>query len=160
MDIRLFILVITGMPSTYTSLHYHIVFGTKNRISSIHPIWRKRLHSYLAGTIKGLGGFPQEINGISDHVHLLIGLRATHRLCDVVRETKKASSEWIHHEIGCKPFSWQEGYAAFSVGARDRKSVRVYIANQEAHHRVKSFREELLELLKDAEITFDPKYFD
>lgn len=148
------------MSSTYLSLHYHIVFSTKNRIAFIEPTWRKRLHEYLGGTIRGLDGFPDEIGGVGDHVHLLIGLKATHCLADVVREIKKASSMWVHDEIGTGNFAWQEGYSAFSVSPTARGPVRSYIKNQEEHHRKKSYRDELIEFLELAGIDYDPRYLD
>jgi REP element-mobilizing transposase RayT len=148
------------MASTYLSLHYHLIFSTKNRSPFIDSQWRDRLHEYLGGTISGLGGFPQGVGGTADHVHLLIGLKATHCLADVLRELKKASSVWVHEQIGLSLFPWQEGYAAFTVGATSRPAVRSYIANQEMHHREKSFREELVELLEKAGIEYDPKYLD
>lgn len=148
------------MPSTYLSLHYHLVFGTKERIPSIDNAWRSRLHDYLGGTIRGLGGFPEGVGGVADHVHLLVGLKATHCLADVMRELKKASSAWVHQEIGDQAFAWQEGYAAFTVSATAREAVQRYIANQEEHHRVKSFREELVEMLEKAGIEYDPTYLD
>ena len=148
------------MSSTYLSLHYHLVFGTKNCQPSISPQWRSRLHEYLGGTVSGLGAYPQGFGGVSDHVHLLIGLKATHCLADVMRELKKASSVWVHEQIGVQAFAWQEGYAAFTVSAPSRPSVRRYIANQEEHHRTKSFREELIELLEKAGVEYDPKYLD
>jgi REP element-mobilizing transposase RayT len=103
------------MGSTYLSLHYHLVFGTKGRVPFIAPEWRGRLHEYLGGTITGLGGFPQGVGGVADHVHLLVGLKATHCLADVLRELKKASSVWVHEQVGVREFAWQEGYAAFTV---------------------------------------------
>jgi len=148
------------MASTYLSLHYHLVFSTKDREALITTEWRARLHDYLGGTVRGLGGFPEGIGGVSDHVHLLAGLKATHCLSDFLRELKKASSTWVHEEIGLDGFAWQEGYAAFTVSATAREAVRHYIANQEEHHRVKSFREELIEMLNKAEIEYDPKYLD
>ena len=148
------------MPSTYLSLHYHLVFSTKNREAIIAPEWRARLHDYLGGTIRGLGGFPEGVGGVADHVHLLVGLKATHCLADVMRELKKASSGWLHEELGLPAFAWQEGYAAFTVSVTSREAVRSYIANQEEHHRVKSFREELVEMLNKAGIDYDPKYLD
>ena len=148
------------MGSTYLSLHYHLIFATKNREPSIASAWRSRLHEYLGGTISGLGGFPQGIGGMADHVHLLVGLKATHCLADVLRELKKASSVWVHETIGLQPFAWQEGYAAFTVSATARGAVRQYIANQEEHHRAKSYLEELIELLERAGIEYDPKYLD
>ena len=146
------------MASTYLSLHYHLVFATKNREPLIDAEWRPRLHQFLGGTIAGLGGVPQGIGGVADHVHLLVGLKATHCLADVLRELKKASSVWVHEEIGMKSFAWQEGYAAFTVSAPSGKAVQKYIANQEAHHRKRSYREELIEMLDKAEIKFDPRY--
>jgi REP element-mobilizing transposase RayT len=148
------------MGSTYLSLHYHLIFGTKNREPFIAPDWRPRLHEYLGGTIAGLGGFPQGVGGVADHVHLLVGLRATHCLADVLRELKKAASVWIHEQVGVRSFAWQDGYAAFTVSAPARGSVREYIAHQEEHHRVKSYREELVEMLERAGVEYDPRYLE
>lgn len=67
---------------------------------------------------------------------------------------------WVHEQIGELAFAWQEGYAAFTVSATARPGVRQYIANQEEHHRVKSYREELIEMLHKAGIEYDPKYLD
>jgi putative transposase len=148
------------MSSTYLSLHYHLVFSTKNREASIAAAWRSRLHEYLGGTIRGLGGFSDEVGGVADHVHLLVGLKATHCLADVMRELKKASSVWVHEEIGDKSFAWQDGYAAFTVSAPSREAIREYISDQEEHHRVKSFREELIAMLGRAGVEYDPRYLD
>lgn len=148
------------MASTYLSLHYHIVYSTKNRDPLIRPEWRFRLHEYLGGIINKLGGHSQGVGGVADHVHLLVGLKATHCLSDVLRELKKSSSVWIHDELGSRSFNWQEGYAAFTVGAPSRPSVQNYIARQEQHHLVKSFREELMEMLEMAGVEYDSKYLD
>jgi putative transposase len=148
------------MSSTYLSLHYHLVFSTKNRKPMITDEWSSRLHEYLGGTINGLGGFCQAVGGVADHVHLLVSLKATHCLADVLRELKKSASLWVHDEIGEKSFAWQEGYAAFTVSPTARESVKIYIANQEEHHRRRSFREELIDLLEKAGIEYDPRYLD
>src|ERR1700687_8403 len=130
------------MASTYLSLHYQLVLATINREAVIAPAWRSRMHEYLGGIISGLVGFSEGIGGVADHVHLLVGLKATHCLADVLRELKKASSVWVHEKIGFRPFAWQEGYAAFTVSTTSREAVQKYIANQEEHHRMRSFREE------------------
>ena len=148
------------MASTYLSLHYHLVFGTKDPEPTIDFKWRSRLHKYMGGPISGLGGIPEMIDGVADHVHLLFGLKATHCLADVLRELKKAASVWVHEEIGLAKFSWQTGYAAFTVSPTARAGVKKYISNQEEHHRSKSFREELIELLKSARIDYGPKYLE
>lgn len=125
------------MASTYVSLRIHIVFSTKHRQPTIADDWRGSLHAYLSGTLRGLGVTPLAIGGVADHVHILIGIKPIHAIADLVRETKKASTEWVRREAGVSEFRWQEVYAAFSVGAVDR--VIAYIANQEAHHRKLSF---------------------
>ena len=146
------------MGSTYASLHYHIVFATKDRRPFIKDEWRDRLHEYLGGTVNGLGGFTQGVGGVADHVHLLVGLKQTHRISDFMRTLKGDTSKWVHETVGGRDFAWQEGYAVFTVGVSQRESVRRYIANQVEHHRVKSFREELEELLRRAGLEYDPKY--
>jgi REP element-mobilizing transposase RayT len=148
------------VASTYLSLHYHIVFSTKNRRPTIEDGWRDRLHEYLGGTISGLGGIPERVGGVADHVHLLVGLKATHCLADVLRELKKASSVWVHDEIHIPEFAWQEGYSAFTVSATSKDAVGSYIEHQEEHHRVKSFRDELIEMLDKAGVEYDPAYLD
>ncbi len=148
------------MGSTYLSLHYHIVFSTKNRENLIAPAWGSRLHEYLGGTIRGLEGIPQCIGGARDHVHILAGLSARHALSDFMRELKKASSSWVHQEMALKSFAWQEGYSAFTVSATARDAVRTYITKQEEHHRIKTFQEELVEMLSRAGVEYNPKYLD
>jgi putative transposase len=76
------------MSSTHLSLHYHIVFGTKNHEPMIQPAWRGDLHAYLGGITRSANGIAESVGGVSDHVHLLIGLRATHCLVDVLRDLK------------------------------------------------------------------------
>jgi len=146
--------------STFCSLHFHVTFSTKYRKPSIRTRWRGRLHEYLGGTIRGMDGVAESIGGVEDHVHLLIGLKTTHRIADVMRELKKKSSRWIHEEIGSDLFSWQEGYAVFSVSATARGAVKKYISNQEEHHRKRTFREELRSMLDQAGVEYNSKYLD
>jgi putative transposase len=148
------------MPSTYTSLHYHAIFSTKNREPIIHTSWRSQLHEYLGGTIRGLGGIPQGVGGVADHVHVLFSLKPTHCLSDFMRELKKGSSIWASNPTVEKAFHWQEGYAAFSVSASACGAVHDYIARQEEHHRSKTFREELIEFLQKSGVNFDERYLD
>jgi putative transposase len=144
--------------STYLGLHYHLIFSTKEREPSIVPSLRPRLHEYLGGLVRGLEGQAQGIGGTSDHVHLLVSLKATHRLSDFMRELKKSSSLWMHQEGEQKRFSWQEGYCALTVSPSGRRGVRDYIANQETHHRVRGFREELVEFLNKAGVPYEESY--
>ena len=145
------------MPSTHTSLHFHIIFSTKDRLPLITKDWRERLHSYLGGIVKGLEGVPIAVGGVEDHVHLLVGLKSKHRLDYFLRDLKADSSAWIHQELKRK-FEWQKGYAAFTVSPSNIEGVKKYILNQEKHHEKKFYKEELVELLKAGGIEYDEKY--
>ena len=145
------------MPSTFLSLHYHIIFSTKARQPFIRAQWRASLHEYVGGTVRGLLAVPEAVGGVEDHIHLLVGLKATHRLADFLRELKKASSVWAA-EHRDRLFAWQEGYAAFTVSPTNREAVRGYIAGQEAHHRKQTFEEELVHLLAKAGVSYDPRF--
>jgi REP element-mobilizing transposase RayT len=146
------------MSSTHLSLHYHLIFSTKDRVPHIHQDWRDRLHAYLGGILKDVGAIPEMIGGVEDHVHLLVGLRATHRLAHVLREVKSSSSQWVHREMKKPLFSWQDGYGAFTVSVSQLNAVKHYIANQADHHRARTFQAEYLEFLKRSGIEYDEKY--
>jgi len=146
------------MASTHLSLHYHLVFSTKNRESRFPADQRERLHRYLGGIIRGMDGVPHAVGGMADHVHVFAGLRATHRLSDVMRELKADSSAWIHSEMGLAGFQWQEGYGAFTISAGHIEKVRAYVLNQEEHHRTTTFQEEYVRLLRKGLVEYDGRY--
>ena len=107
--------------------------------------------------MRGLGGVAETVGGVEDHVHLLTSLKTTDAPVDIVREVKKASSVWVqgNHE---RVFSWQEGYAIFTVSWTHVAILRRYIANQEGHHRKTSFVDEFKRLLEKNGVRYDPKY--
>ena len=146
------------MPSTHLSLHYHLIFSTKNREEVIAAEWRGRLHAFHGGATRTFGAIPEAVGGTSDHVHLLVGLRATHRLAEVLREIKHSSSQLVHEEIGVKSFAWQEGYGAFTISASHLDAVRRYIANQVAHHRRRTFQDEYVAFLTRSGVKFDERF--
>lgn len=146
------------MPSTHTSLHYHLVFSTRDRIPSIRADIRERLHAYLGGVIRGIGGTPLEVGGVADHVHLFVGLKPTHVVADVMRALKGDSSKWMRSELGVRDFAWQEGYGAFTVSKSSVDAVREYVRNREEHHRKRTFQEEYVEFLQKMQIEYDERY--
>lgn len=145
------------MPSTHTSLHFHLVFSTKNRARLITIDLRDDLYGYLGGIIRNLGGAALAIGGIEDHVHILVGLSATHRLDHFMRELKASSSGWVRRER-IPDFSWQNGYGAFAVSAANLERVKNYIHNQVEHHSKKDFQTEYVELLEFAGIDYNKEY--
>ena len=145
------------MGSTFFSLHYHIVFSTKERRPLMRAEWRDRIHAYLGGIVRNQGGVAEAVGGVEDHVHLLVSLRTTHCIADFMRDLKKDSSNWVTENLE-RNFSWQEGYAIFSTSSTHVAAVRGYIAGQEEHHRKSNFLDELKALLEKNGVPYDPKY--
>ena len=139
---------------SYTNLLYHIVYATKERAPLITKILRPRLHEYLGGTLRGLGGIALEINGTADHVHVLAKLRPTISVSDFLSQLKSGSSGWGKRQTAGR-FGWQARFAAFTVSESQVEHVRRYIRNQEEHHRIRSFEEEFKALLRAHHIDFD-----
>jgi putative transposase len=99
------------------------------------------------------------INGMSDHVHMLIGLKPAMALADLVRDIKADSSNFINKKRWVRGrFSWQEGYGAFSYGHSQLDTIINYIRNQERQHHRRTFKDEYLAWLKKFEIPFEEKY--
>jgi len=98
------------MPSSYTNLHFHIIFATKGRKPFLQPEFAQVVHTFLGGGIRARGGTAVRINGTVDHVHILAGLRADVALSDLMRDLKANSSGWIHRRFAeLADFNWQVG---------------------------------------------------
>jgi REP element-mobilizing transposase RayT len=147
------------MANTYTQIHIHVIFAVQNRQSLIHKKWRADLFKYMTGIIANHEHKALQINGVSDHVHLLVGLRPTQSLSELVKYVKQDSSKWVNQNKYVNGrFSWQQGFAAFSHSASQVPEVIRYIQNQEMHHKKKNFREEYFDFLDKYEVDFDERY--
>jgi REP element-mobilizing transposase RayT len=146
------------MAHTFTSIHLHLIFSTKNRRPLLTPHIKPRLFDYMGGIIRNKDGASLLINGPDDHVHILARIPTTISISDFLRDLKGDSSLWVHDELAQRDFAWQTGYAAFSVSKSSLEDVRTYIANQEEHHRHVSFQDEYLAFLKRHEIDYDPRF--
>ncbi|PHR97630.1 MAG: transposase [Blastopirellula sp.] len=147
------------MPNTYTNLLYHIVFSTKHRASLITDSLQDELYKYIGGIIREHGGTLLEIGGMPDHVHLVVRFKADKPISHLMQLIKGNSSKWVtEQKKQTVRFSWQEGYAAFSVSESQLPAVLKYVSNQEEHHRKTSFRDEFLALLRKHAIKYDERY--
>ena len=139
---------------SYTNHLFHIVIGTKGRLPMIDREIRGEFYRYLGGTIKALGGIALEIGGIDDHVHLLVKLKPTVNVSDILRDLKSNSSAWAKRK-GMHKFAWQRRYGSFTVSESQVEKVRSYIRNQEKHHRKFDFRTEFETMLQSNGIVVD-----
>ena len=137
------------MNRTFSQLFTHLVFSTKGRARLIHPDMKPELYAYLGGITRELKGKALAINGMEEHVHLLVSLPPTISISDALRLLKSNSCKWVHEKWRKRStFAWQLGYGAFSVSKSNVAEVTDYIRNQEEHHRKITYEEEFLGLLR------------
>ena len=147
------------MANTYTQIHIQFVFAVKYRDGLIHSSFKDELYQYITGIIKANNQKLLAINGMSDHIHILIGMRPTQSISELMQIIKANSSKWINEKKFLKvKFEWQEGYGAFSYSKSHVKNVINYIQNQEERHKIKTFQEEYLEFLEAFEVEYDERY--
>jgi putative transposase len=144
------------MPSAYTQNFYHTVFSTKHRENLINPDLETRLYPFIGGIVRDLRCTLLAINGMPDHVHLLVRYRADISHSDLLQQIKGRSSKWVNETFPkLDHFSWQEGYGGFTVSKSAVPKVEAYIARQKQHHERQDFKSEFLELLRKHGIEFD-----
>ena len=147
------------MPQSFTSLNYHVVFSTKNRIPLITPDLQDRLYAYLGGILRQHRSVLLAAGSMPDHVHLLVALNKELAVSVAVRLLKANSSKWVHETFPERQlFAWQTGYGAFTVSHSNLGRVKKYLANQAEHHRLRTFQQEFLAFLKHHGIECDERY--
>ncbi|MGD8453101.1 MAG: IS200/IS605 family transposase [Phycisphaerae bacterium] len=146
------------MPSAYTQNFYHAVFSTTQRANLLTPDLEARLYPFIGGIVRELRCTLLAINGMPDHVHLLVRYRPDLSHSDLLRQVKGRSSKWINETFPQSGrFAWQEGYGGFTVSKSVVPEVEAYIARQKEHHKRQDFRTEFLELLRRHGIAFDER---
>ena len=147
------------MANTYSSLHYHLLFSTKNREPWIVPRIEQRIWRFLGGIARKHRMTALQVGGVEDHIHILVMAPPTIAPFQMAQVLKGESSKWIHEEFSTlQSFGWQDGYAAFTVSKSNVPEVIKYIRNQREHHRKKTFQEEYLEFLHENGIEYDERY--
>ena len=147
------------MANTFTSLHYHVIFSTKNREPWISQDVEERIWKFLGGIARENGMKALLVGGMADHIHLALTLPPTQSVSKAMQLLKGGSSKWIKDALpGMRAFAWQDGYGAFGVSKSNLQEVVAYIQNQREHHRVKTFKEEFLAILVRHEIDYEERY--
>jgi putative transposase len=145
------------MSHTSGNILLHMIFSTAGRRPLIRPEFRDDLFAYLGGIVREIRGTALIINGMQDHVHLLVRIRPAQSAADLARVVKTNSSGWVRAKWNSS-FAWQTGYGVFSVSESNVETVTKYIAQQEQYHKKQSFQEEFVAFLKKNNLAYDPKY--
>ncbi|HYL98978.1 MAG TPA: IS200/IS605 family transposase [Blastocatellia bacterium] len=147
------------MANTYTQIYIQTVFAVEGRQSLISTDHKDELYKYISGIVRNEKQKLMAINGVSDHIHILIGMDPDIALSNLVKTIKVASSRFMNDKRWVKGrFRWQSGFGAFSYSRSQVSRVATYIENQERHHQRKSFRDEYTGFLKKFEVEYDPRY--
>lgn len=146
------------MAHSFRAHYFHLVWSTRNREPFIIEEIRCLLYAYIGGVIKNHNGKLLEAGGMPDHIHLLVGLKSLDDFSKLIRDIKTSSSLWINKNAPEKHFAWQDGYGSFSVSYSSLDKVKLYIKNQEHHHKTSSFDKEYLQLLNLHNIDFDSRF--
>jgi len=142
-------------PGNYTQLYVHLVFAVKNREAALTKEIRDRVFEYISGIVTSLNHKSIIVNGVSDHVHILIGLNPAVTISNTVHDIKRSSSLLINKErLSRHRFLWQEGYGAFTYSRSQIHRIYNYIENQEKHHEKETFRKEYLKFLEKYEVDY------
>ncbi len=147
------------MPQSLSNILIHAVFSTSDRIPFLEGERMELLWAYSSGLMRQLDCPSIQIGGRPDHIHVLFRLSRTTPVASIIKEFKTSTTKWLkpQHE-SLSHFSWQAGYAAFSVSARDVEMIQAYIANQERHHERYTFEDELRAILRKESVEFDEIY--
>ena len=144
---------------TFSQIYIQVVFAVKGRNSLIKKEWEEELYKYITGIVQNKGQKMLAINGMSDHIYFLIGMKPSCCLSDLVREVKKSSNAFVKEKKFSKfKFEWQEGYGAFSYSHSALDNVIGYINNQKEHHKIKTFKEEYKDFLIKFQVDYKNEY--
>ena len=147
------------MAQSLSKVFVHIIYHVKTTSVKIREEDENELYAFIGDVIKSNDSIPIVMNGMDDHVHILLVISKNIALAKLVQEIKGKSSRWIKElHPYYKNFSWQKGYGSFSVSFSQHNGTKLYIENQKEHHKKIIFQEEYLEILKEYNIEFNEQY--
>jgi len=123
------------MSKTYTELYYHVVWATWKRYPFLTADIQGSVYRYIAHKCKDYGYQCFGINGVEDHIHIVLRLEPTIAIATAVQKFKGSSSHFVNHELKLdSQFKWQEGYGALTFGKRNLSDVVGYVRDQKQRH--------------------------
>ena len=135
--------------------YLHLIFSTKNRLDLIAPEIEYSLYGYLGGIARAKKSSIVIVNGIPNHIHILLKLHPSVALAALVKELKAYSTGWMKKQ-GYQDFSWQNGYGGFSVSRSSLEAVVAYITKQKEHPQAQIFEAEITSLIKQWQLEWNP----
>jgi REP element-mobilizing transposase RayT len=143
---------------SYVKLLYHVIIRTKAAQPVLSLEYSDDLYRYIWGIIKNKNSVLYRINGMEDHIHILLSLHPTLALSDFMRDLKAESSKMLKRTVGFERFSaWSDGYAALTYSLKDKNMIINYIKKQRDHHKKQTFKDEYVVFLKEMGFVLDER---
>ncbi len=137
------------MGHSFDKIWIHSIWSTKQRANLILPDIEKKIYCFISEQFREIGCPVRIVNGMPDHIHCLFLLNPQKSIAEVIKQIKGSSSHFINqNKLTVDKFSWQTGYAAYSISESVIEKVFNYIKNQKEHHQNKSFQQEYDDFLK------------
>ena len=147
------------MAGTFSQIYLHIVFAVSGRYNLLSRNIQEEVFKYISGIITNKGQKPIIVGGYTDHIHILVGIKPSCIISDLVRDIKNNSSGFINQKMDrLTRFSWQNGYGVFSCSHNQIDGIYNYIKNQAQHHDKNGFKQEYIELLNQNDVEFNDIY--
>ncbi len=116
-------------------LYYHLVWATKERQPLITRKHEEKLYGYIISKAYEIATIIHAINGIENHIHLVVSIPPKISISDFVQKIKGSSTYYMNHlDIVEDMFAWQRGYGVFSLGRKQLEQALIYVKNQKEHH--------------------------
>lgn len=145
--------------ASYRQIYYHVMFHTKRNEPTLKPE-AKDIYNYMWGIVKNKNSKLYQINGVENHIHLLVDIHPSIAVADFMQDLKAFSSSWIKKSRSYPEFKgWARGYGCFTSSYNEKDKLINYIKGQVEHHKTESFEDEYHRLLKENGVELDEKYF-
>ena len=137
------------MSLVYSKVWIHAVLSTKGGRPLIALPLQSRLNNFIHEKLLELGCPVRIINGMPDHIHILLLQSPTRSMTEIIKKVKGTSSFFINESKLCpQKFYWEPGYASYGVSESQVQKVYDYISNQQEHHQKEDFLSEYQHLIK------------
>src|SRR2546430_2481461 len=108
-------------------LYIHFVWATWDRVPFITPAIERDMYRYIQSVCQKLNCDVLALNGLPDHVHLMVQFPATLTIADLMEAVKGSSSRFANENLKLEEhFKWQGHYGAFTVSRHEKTRVIEY----------------------------------
>jgi len=129
------------------------------RKPTLHPDGQEALYAYIAGLLKNKKCRPFAINGTEDHLHIVSSLHPSLHVSGLIKDIKLSTCDYLSRSGILPDFEgWQAGYGSFTYAKSALQNLTRYVNGQKEHHRISTFRDEFMDLLREHGIDFDERY--